>query len=408
MQITLFILLISTTLSFAQGIKQESFETLLAKGKAEFKKDAEQQDFKSAVSHLQKAVTLQPENAEAHYFLGFAYSKLNSKEMISMNLELLKRCSDEFEQVIQLTPHYTGEMLSVDPYAMISTEWGSMAMSYLYHDKLDSAVWAFNEGKRRGGFGEFYLSSNRKVLDLCSKHAILMTSGDGPTIAIWYLQTVENYRKDVALVNVNLLSTVWYPQMLRSKSIVSFDQSKAVVDTMQAIPFNDSIVSVRDKYAYKDFSWTVKKPIENKYLTRNERLFLSILKANEFESDVYMTTRFDSTYQLSLQDHSLHLILVDRINTNGKEKPSFASYKSEMTKILELTKDINKNSSDERNGLEWMRYDLLLHLEEEHGMHHKTEVKQVLKLLDTYIPEKNYPYSSKELKNYVDYIRKQY
>ncbi|MBC7485671.1 MAG: tetratricopeptide repeat protein, partial [Cytophagaceae bacterium] len=79
----------SSIATFAQARAQhETFESLLAKGKAEFKKEHSEQDFALAVTYLKKAVTLQPENAEAHYFLGYAYSRLNAKDgkgMIKMD-----------------------------------------------------------------------------------------------------------------------------------------------------------------------------------------------------------------------------------------------------------------------------------------------------------------------------------
>jgi len=409
-----FLLLISfvffSIATFAQARAQhETFESLLSKGKAEFKKPHDEQDFTSAVTYLRKAVTLQPENAEAHYFLGYAYSRLNAKDgksMIKMDLQWTKRSSEEFEQVIQLTRKYTGEMVVLDPYSKLTAEWGSMAMCYWNNNKLDSAVWAFNEGKRRGGFGAFYLAINKSMLSQCSKNAILVCSGDNLTIPLWYLQIIEGYRKDIAVINIDLLNTTWYPQQLRSKSTVAFDQPQASIDTLEYVYFKDSVVSVRNKYAYKDFSWTIRKTAEKDYLLRSDRLFLSILKANEFESDVYFTTRFDKESRLSLDDYLIPMILLDQLNVAGKEKYSFATYKAKLTEVLELTKKVNLNSSDEINFVDNLRYDLLIHLEEQNERKHKSEAKQLLKLLDTYLPESKFPYGSKETKAYVNYLRK--
>ncbi|MBC7486375.1 MAG: hypothetical protein H7282_06465, partial [Cytophagaceae bacterium] len=370
-----------------------------------------EQDFALAVTYLKKAVTLQPENAEAHYFLGYAYSRLNAKDgkgMIKMDLQWTIRSSEEFEQVIQLTRKYTGETVVLDPYSKLTAEWGCMAMCYWNNNKLDSAVWAFNEGKRRGGFGPFYLAINRSILSQCSKNAILICSGDNLTIPLWYLQIIEGYRKDIAVINIDLLNTVWYPQQLRSKSNVAFDLPGATIDTLEYLHVEDSVVSVRNKYAYKDFSWTIKKTAEKNYLLRSDRVFLSILKANEFESDVYFTIGFDKGYRLSLDDYLIPMILLDQLNVSGKEKYSFEMYRKKLSEVLALTKYVNLNSSDEINFVDNLRHDLLLHLEEQHELKHKAETKQLLKLLDTYMPENKFPYSSKETKNYVDYIRKKY
>lgn len=392
--------------------QDESFGTLLRKGKAEFKKDFKSQDYTAAISCLKKAVTLDPENAEAHYFLGYAYSRLNSqdgKTMVSMSLPLTIQSSEEFEQVIQLTPKYSGELVVLDPYAKLTSEWGCMAMCYWNKNKLDSAVWAFNEGRRRGGFSKFHLALSKNILNQCSKNSLLICSGDNLTMPLWYLQLVEGYRKDVAVINVDLLNTTWYPQFLRSKGHVAFDQSQAVLDTMEHIDLEkDSTVWVHNKYAYKDFYWTLKKTEIKDYLLRGDRVFLSILKANEFESDVYFTIDFDEGSRLSLGNYLLPMILLDQLNAGGKEKYGFDTYKTELVKALELVKLVNTNSSNEMSAVESIRNDVLLHLEEQHELKHKPGVKQLLKLLDNYLPESKFPYPSKETRNYVAYIRKQY
>ncbi|MDB5257673.1 MAG: hypothetical protein JWM14_2368 [Chitinophagaceae bacterium] len=410
MRITLFILFISITTSFAQLVKQESFETLMTRGKAEFKKEFEEQNFTEAVADFRKAVALKPENPEAHYFLGYAYSRLNAKDgsaIVDMNLDLNYRSSEELEQVIQLTPKYTGELVVLDPYSKLTAEWGSMAMCYANRDKTDSMVWAFNEGKRRGGFSDFFLNVNRKILSQCSKHAILISSGDNMTFSLWYLQTIQNYRPDVTVIDISLLNTTWYPQFIRSKSHVAFDQPQAVIDTMEYLPWKDSSVTVRNKYAYKDFSWKVSTPVYDGYLQRSDQLFLSILKANEFESDVYFTIGFSKDDQLGLKECSLSKILVSEVNTKGEKPYAFETYLSEITKAFELTKSINMNSQDQIYFVDNLRYDLILHLEEQNELGNKKGVKQLIKLLDTYTPEDQFPYWTAEIGNYVDYLRKQ-
>ena len=95
-------LITSALTSKAQSLE---FDSLLQKGKDEFQKDFTDQDYQSAVIYLEKAVALYPESQEAHYFLGNAYKRLNSKDatgMIDMSLDLTLKCSNEIETVISL------------------------------------------------------------------------------------------------------------------------------------------------------------------------------------------------------------------------------------------------------------------------------------------------------------------
>src|SRR4051812_43042194 len=134
------ILLFTSTFIFSQ----ESYDTLLARGKAEFKKDFDQQNYSVAVENLEKAVALKPKNAEAHYFLGYAYSRLNSKDgrsIINVKLDMIYKASKEFETVNELNKKYKGEKIILDPYSKITSEWGTAAMSYWYRNEKDSAIW---------------------------------------------------------------------------------------------------------------------------------------------------------------------------------------------------------------------------------------------------------------------------
>src|SRR5687767_3120870 len=96
--------LLSFLLAFTPAFNQTSeFDSLLVLGKAEF----EEQDYAMAVSYLEKAVELNPLNAEAHYFLGYAYSRLNSKDGSDIPesiLPLTLKSSEHFETVIKLEP----------------------------------------------------------------------------------------------------------------------------------------------------------------------------------------------------------------------------------------------------------------------------------------------------------------
>jgi hypothetical protein len=56
----------------------------------------------------------------------------------------------------------------------------------------------------------------------CPPHAILFTFGDNDTYPLWYVQEHEQFRKDVTVLNTNLLGFAPYVDMIRRKGLVRF------------------------------------------------------------------------------------------------------------------------------------------------------------------------------------------
>ena len=59
-----------------------------------------------------------------------------------------------------------------------------------------------------------YAANFLKSLD---KNAIIFTYGDNDTYPLWYVQEVENVRRDVRVVNLSLIQVDWYINKLRNK-----------------------------------------------------------------------------------------------------------------------------------------------------------------------------------------------
>jgi hypothetical protein len=67
----------------------------------------------------------------------------------------------------------------------------------------------------------------RNYLDACAPNAILFTFGDNDTYPLWYVQEKDNYRKDVAVINISLLGVPPYLHWLKRKNRVQFSATPA-------------------------------------------------------------------------------------------------------------------------------------------------------------------------------------
>lgn len=359
-------------------------------------------DYEKIFILLQKAIKLNPNSPEARYFLGYTYSRINSRDaqgIIALQLDLLYRASEQFQKVIELTPKYLDEIIVLDPYSKISSEWGSIAMSYLYHQQIDSAKWAFEEGKKRGGFGEFILALNRKILDECSQNAILISSGDNFTIPLWYLQTIENYRPDVSVIDISLLNTIWYPKFLSSQKSISFDIQPQSLDTVSYIYWNDKLIKIAQ------FSWILTPSYADQYLLRGDRIFLSLLKKNKFERDIYFTIGFDEALRLNLNDHIKSFIIVEKLMTSSYLDLNYKEYSDMIKKYLNFSELLNTNSTDEVKLFDNLRYHLLGKTNDYLLNNEIKKAKGLINILDQYVNEDKYPYHNPQGKKYADDLR---
>ncbi len=289
--------------------QQLPFEELLDSGKTEYKRQLEgpSPDFRKATALLERAVKVQPRNTTARYFLGYSIDKQNSSSGEEMNMLCLSetiRASEQFEYINKVEPAYKGEILVLDPYAKISAIWGSQALAYLNKGRKDSAQWALQEGKKRGGFLEPVLAFNRHLLHGCESNSLLVTNGDNITFSVLYLQLVENLRPDLSFLDINLLHTAWYPKLLKRENKIPISYNEQELDSVTYSKWTPTPVTVEHNQPAKSFTWMVKPSYMADYLLRGDKILLDIFKQTIFKKQIYFSEpKPDSSMNLSLEDH---------------------------------------------------------------------------------------------------------
>jgi len=222
------ILLLSLFLALSCG-KRESSQ--LEQGLSFYR----QNKLKEALPLLKGAVESDPQNADAHAWLGETYRRLGQTE------DAIKAA----RKAMELDPcHSFGHTVLASAYTPKSIgSWeGANADTSWYHlgkaaacDSSDGNIWmgGWVEAIRRGDqalekralrlliqtdfLTPALLAYNRWMLRHLPKNALLLTNGDMDTYPAVALQEVEEFRTDVVIANRSLLNTSWYARHLRDR-----------------------------------------------------------------------------------------------------------------------------------------------------------------------------------------------
>ncbi|MBN1826532.1 MAG: hypothetical protein JW958_09710 [Candidatus Eisenbacteria bacterium] len=146
---------------------------------------------------FEKAIAVDPDYAEAHGMYGASIWPYKSQDP-----DEVRKAIRELNRALALDPE------NIDPYYML---W---SCKLTLGDRAGAAE-SLRSLLRGGGLPEPLLDLAHNMLVDADSNSIVFTNGDNDTYPPLALQATHGFRTDVAIVNLSLLNTEWYREMLR-------------------------------------------------------------------------------------------------------------------------------------------------------------------------------------------------
>ena len=336
--LALFIFLIlSPTFLYAQetNLKQKAIE--------KFKEG----EYTEAISLLKKAALVTPDDVEVYYYLG-RYS-----HYLCYDVGPRKYDEGKSNEIIR----YLDKAVSLDPhlgnaYYYIGVEYGVRGHFAMIEGNIKKAKKEFRLGREKGGYPYWLLEYARNMLSSCDQNAILFTGGDAEANSAWYLQLVENYRRDISVIPIGLLN--FTPFVLFAKKgldgvLVGIPISKTdeQIRKAQIIKWKPQKIKIPiNKIALNRFKipgkitameWELKPDIirdSTGFLMPGTAYIVDIVKTNKWERSIYFTVGSPQKQRAGLNSHLQLCGLTYRLLPVEAEKYGMSINSAKIESIL--------------------------------------------------------------------------
>lgn len=199
----------------------------------------------------------------------------------------------------------------------------------------------YHSHDRSGNYVAWDYSYN--ILQSVGPNGILFTNGDNDTFPLWYLQEVENIRKDVAVVNLSLLNTPWYiKQWKEARSAdtkfinLSDNQVDAITSRLQRWEEKKVQVPVQNDPKNDEgfIEWNLKPTFAGQALRVQDIMILRIIKDANWKVPIYFAVTVSQSNRIGLDSYLDMQGLTFQLKSH-KTKPvdQDMMYKNLMTQI---------------------------------------------------------------------------
>ena len=185
----------------------------------------------------------------------------------------------------------------------------TLALSILFVPGVMLSV-NYHSHDRSGNYVAWDYSYN--ILQSVGPNGILFTNGDNDTFPLWYLQEVENVRKDVAVVNLSLLNTPWYIKQWKEArpdetKFINLTDKKVDEITSRLTRWEERKVQVPVKNDPENnegyIEWTLKPTFAGQALRVQDVMILKIIKDAGCEVPIYFAVTVSQSNRIGLDPY---------------------------------------------------------------------------------------------------------
>ena len=197
----------------------------------------------------------------------------------------------------------------------------------------------YHEQDRTGDYIAYDYAYN--ILQSCDENSILFTNGDNDTFPLWFLQEVEEVRRDVRVVNLSLLNTGWYIKQLRDR--------EPKIDIRYTDNFIDSVltdtqdINIAKRYwpetksiTAAGLEWEVPPPQGYNILRVQDIMVIKIIDWNQWKKPVHIAITVPTTNYVGLTTFMQMTGMTYRLTREREVLPDAEKLKHNLFEVFQF------------------------------------------------------------------------